>query len=81
VTARSATDVWVTGAADDPTKPALAHWNGTTWTVTPVTVTGGVGIPTLGAMTTADATTEWAVGNQWDGTTGQSSSIAFRVVG
>ena len=29
VTARSATDVWVTGAAaDDPTKPALAHWNG-----------------------------------------------------
>jgi hypothetical protein len=82
VTARSATDVWVTGAAaDDPSRPALAHWNGTTWTVTPVTVTGGVGIPTLGAITTADATTEWAVGSQWDGTTGQSSSIAFRVVG
>ncbi|WP_433303761.1 hypothetical protein ACQP2F_12945 [Actinoplanes sp. CA-030573] len=82
VTARSATDVWVTGAAaDDANKPALAHWNGSAWTVTPVAVTGGVGIPTLGAITTADATTEWAVGSQWDGTTGQSSAIAFRVVG
>jgi hypothetical protein len=35
----------------------------------------------LNAITTVDATTEWAVGTQWDGTTGQSSAIAFRVVG
>jgi hypothetical protein len=82
VTARSATDVWVAGAAaDSAATPALAHWNGTTWSVTPVTVTGGVGMPLLSAITAADATTEWAVGSQWDGTTGQSSSIAFRVVG
>jgi hypothetical protein len=82
VTARSATDVWVTGAtADAAGTPALAHWNGTTWSVTPVTVTGGIGMPLLTAITAADATTEWAVGTQWDGTTGQSSSIAFRVAG
>ncbi|MEU4218041.1 hypothetical protein [Actinoplanes sp. NPDC026623] len=82
VTARSATDVWVAGAAADSTgTPALAHWNGTTWSVTPVTVNGGAGIPSLSAITAADATTEWAVGSQSDGTTGQSSSIAFRVVG
>lgn len=82
VAARSATDVWVGGAAADSTgTPALAHWNGTTWSVTPVTVNGGAGIPSLSAITAADATTEWAVGSQSDGTTGQSSSIAFRVVG
>jgi hypothetical protein len=82
VTARSATDVWVAGARPDSTgTPALAHWNGTSWSLTPVTVSGGVGIPTLTGITSADATTEWAVGAQSDGTTGQSSSIAFRVVG
>ena len=61
--------------------PAVARWNGTNWSVTPVTVTGGVGLPALTSITTADATTEWAVGYQWDGTTGQSSSIAFRITG
>jgi hypothetical protein len=82
VTARSATDVWVAGAmGDSADKPALAHWNGTSWSVTPVAVSGGVGIPVLTAITTADATTEWVAGAQSDGTTGQSSSIAFRVVG
>ena len=61
--------------------PALAHWTGSVWSVTPVPVTGGVGSPALNTVTIADATTEWAVGYQWDGTTGQSASIAFRVAG
>jgi hypothetical protein len=80
VSARSATDVWVAGS-DAAGAPALARWNGAGWTVTPVTVTGGVGAPALTQITVADPTTEWAVGYQADGTTGQSSSIAFRVVG
>jgi hypothetical protein len=80
VTARSSTDVWVAGA-DANGAPALAHWTGNGWSVTPVGVTGGVGSPALTAVTIADAATEWAVGYQWDGTTGQSSSIAFRVTG
>jgi hypothetical protein len=80
VTARSSTDVWVAGS-DAAGAPALAHWTGSGWSVTPVTVTGGVGSPALTAITIADATTEWAVGYQADGTTGQSASIAFRVAG
>lgn len=80
VTARSATDVWVAGG-DATGAPALAHWTGDSWSVTPVSVTGGVGAPALTDVTIADGTTEWAVGYQWDGDTGQSSSIAFRVVG
>ena len=61
--------------------PALAHWNGTSWSVTAVSVTGGVGCAGAHAITVADATTEWTVGYQADGTTGQSASIAFRVAG
>jgi hypothetical protein len=80
VTARSATDVWVAGG-DATGAPALAHWTGDGWSVTPVSVTGGVGTPALTDVTIADGTSEWAVGSQWNGTTGQSSSIAFRVVG
>jgi hypothetical protein len=80
VTARSSTDVWVAGA-DANSAPALAHWNGTAWSVTPVTVTGGVGLPLLDQVTVVDATTEWVVGSQWEGTTGQSSAIAFRIAG
>jgi len=59
----------------------MAHWNGSTWSVTPVTVTGGVGTPDLFALTAADIATEWLVGAQSDQTTGQSSAIAFRVTG
>jgi hypothetical protein len=80
VSARSATDVWVAGS-DAAGAPALAHWTGSGWSVTPVTVTGGPGTPALTAVTVVDATTEWAVGYQSDGTTGESASIAFRVVG
>jgi hypothetical protein len=80
VSARSSTDVWVAGG-DAAGAPALAHWTGTGWSLTPLTVTGGVGTPALTAVTVADAATEWAVGFQSDGATGQSSSIAFRVVG
>jgi hypothetical protein len=80
VTARSGTDVWVAGS-DAAGAPALAHWTGTGWSVTPVAVTGGVGTPALSAVTTADAATVWAVGSQWDGATGQSSSLAFRSTG
>jgi hypothetical protein len=80
VSARSGTDVWVTGS-DATGAPALAHWTGNGWSVTPAGVTGGVGTPALTALTIADPATEWAVGYQWDGTTGQSSSIAFRVTG
>jgi hypothetical protein len=80
VTARSSGDVWVAGG-DTTGAPALAHWNGSSWSVTPVAVAGGVGAPGLTAITVANATTEWAVGYQADGTTGQSSSIGFRVVG
>jgi hypothetical protein len=80
VVARSANDVWVAGF-DPAGAPAVAHWNGSGWLVTPVTVTGGVGAPALTSITVADATSEWAVGSQWDGTTGQSSSIAFRITG
>ena len=82
VAARSGTDVWVAGAlADDAGAPALAHWDGTGWSVTPAPATDGVGIPTLTAVTAADATTAWAVGARSDGTTGRSSAIAFRVAG
>jgi len=80
VTARSSNDVWVAGADANGT-PALAHWTGAGWSVTPVSVTGGVGLPSLAQVTVVDAATEWAVGSQWDGATGQSSAIAFRVVG
>jgi hypothetical protein len=80
VTARSGNDVWVAGSDADGA-PALAHWNGTAWSVTPVTVTGGVGQPLLFAVTVADATTEWVVGSQWDGESGQSAPIAFRITG
>ncbi|MBB4764835.1 hypothetical protein ACFQFC_11535 [Amorphoplanes digitatis] len=80
VAARSASDVWVAGT-DSASLPALARWNGTSWSVTPVTVNGGVGNPELTAVTTVDGGTEWAVGAQSDGTTGQSSGIAFRVSG
>jgi hypothetical protein len=78
VSARSATDVWVAGD-DTAGAPAVAHWNGSAWSVTPVTVTGGVGIPLLASIAVVDANTEWAAGYQWEGTTGQSSGIAFRV--
>jgi hypothetical protein len=80
VAARSGTDVWVSGS-DAAGAPAVAHWNGTAWQVTPVTVTGGAGFPGLTAIATSAATTELAAGYQADGTTGQSSSIAFRVAG
>jgi hypothetical protein len=80
VTARSSSDVWVAGS-DAAGAPAVAHWNGSAWSVTSVAVTGGVGAPGLTAITVADATNEWAVGYQADGTTGQSASIAFRVAG
>jgi hypothetical protein len=80
VVARSANDVWLAGF-DPSGAPAVAHWTGSGWSVTPVSVTGGVGSPALTSITAADATSEWAVGYQWDGTTGQSSSIAFRVTG
>jgi hypothetical protein len=80
VSARSSTDVWVTGG-DSTGAPALAHWNGNSWSTTSVTVTGGAGTPALTAVTVVDATTEWAVGYQADGITGQSASIAFRVNG
>ena len=80
VTARSDSDVWVAGS-DANSAPRVAHWNGSAWTVTPVTVTGGVGQPALTSITTADANTEWAVGSQSDGATGQSGSIAFRIAG
>jgi hypothetical protein len=80
VTARSGTDVWVAGT-DAAGAPALAHWNGTGWSVTPVSVSGGVGTPALTTVTAVDATTEWAVGYQQDATTGQGSAIAFRVAG
>jgi hypothetical protein len=80
VTARSGSDVWVAGS-DSTGLPALAHWNGTAWSVTPVTVNGGVGSPALTAVTAAGAGTEWAVGAQSDGTTGQSSAIAFGIAG
>jgi hypothetical protein len=80
VTARSATDVWVAGS-DTAGLPALAHWNGTSWSVTPLIVNGGVGTPVLTAVTAVDGGTEWAVGAQSDGTTGQSAGIAFRVTG
>jgi hypothetical protein len=80
VSARSSSDVWVAGA-NAAGAPALAHWNGSGWSVTAVTVTGGVGAPGLTAVSVADATTELAVGYQADGTTGQSASIAFRVAG
>jgi hypothetical protein len=80
VAARSGTDVWVTGA-DAAGAPALAHWNGTGWSVTPVSVTGGAGTPALTTVAVVDPTTEWAVGYQQDATTGQGSAIAFRVAG
>jgi hypothetical protein len=79
VSARSATDVWVAGG-DSAGAPAVAHWNGSAWSVTPVTATGGVGAPALTSVAIVDANTEWAAGYQWDGTTGQSSPIAFRIV-
>jgi hypothetical protein len=78
VAARSGNDVWVAGT-DAAGAPALANWNGTSWSVTPVTVSGGVGTPTLGAVAIAGPSTEWAVGAQQEPTTGQSSFIAFRV--
>ena len=80
VAARSATDVWVCGS-DSSGAAAMAHFNGTSWSTTPVTVTGGVGLPLLNAVAVVDPNTEWAVGSQWDGTTGQSSAIAFRITG
>jgi hypothetical protein len=80
VAARSANDVWVAGF-DPAGAPAVAHWTGSSWSVTPVTVTGGVGSPALTSIAIADPTSELAVGYQWDGTTGQSSSIAFRITG
>jgi len=80
VTARSANDVWVAGGTASGA-PAVAHWTGGGWSVTPVPVSGGVGSPALTSITVADAATEWAVGYQADGTTGQSSSIAFRIAG
>lgn len=80
VTARSSTDVWAAGA-DSTGAMAVAHWNGTAWSLTPVPITGGTGLPALTGITVAGAGTEWAVGNQWDGTTGASSSTAFRIVG
>jgi hypothetical protein len=80
VTARSSSDVWVTGF-DSSSRPAVAHWNGSSWSVSLVTVTGGPGSPLLEAIAAPDAGTEWAVGAQSDGATGQSASIAFRVTG
>lgn len=78
VAARTGSDVWVAGS-DDAGASALAHWNGTSWSVTPVTVSGGVGVPTLSAVTLANSSTEWVVGAQQDAATGRSSFIAFRV--
>jgi hypothetical protein len=81
VSARSATDVWVAGS-DAAGAPAVARWTDGAWAVTRVLVTGGAaGVSALTAITVADPTTEWAVGYRADGTTGQSSSIAFRISG
>ncbi len=80
VAARSGNDVWVTGT-DANGAPAAAHWNGSGWSVTPLTVSGGVGMPIVNSVAVADANTEWAVGSQWEGTTGQSAPIAFRIAG
>jgi len=77
---RSDSDVWVTGT-DAGGAPAAAHWNGTGWAVTALTVTGGVGAPAVTSAAVADSNTEWAVGYQWDGPTGQSAPIAFRITG
>ena len=78
--ARSGTDVWVAGG-DANGAPAVARWNGSGWTVTPVSATGGVGASALTKIAVAGPVTEFAVGYQSDGTTGQSSSIAFRITG
>ncbi len=80
VSARSAGDVWVAGA-DASGAPALAHWNGASWSLTTVTVTGGTGLPALSSVAVAPGGTEWAVGSRWDGTTGNSTPLAYRVTG
>jgi hypothetical protein len=79
VAARSSSDVWVAGF-DPSGRSAVAHWNGSAWAVTTITVTGGVGDPSLSGIAAADANTVWAVGSQSDQTTGQFAPLAFRVV-
>jgi hypothetical protein len=80
VSARSAGDVWVAGS-DASGAPALAHWTGASWSLTAVTVTGGTGLPALSSIAVAPGGSEWAVGSRWDGTTGNSTPLAYRVIG
>ncbi|GIJ61281.1 hypothetical protein [Virgisporangium aurantiacum] len=75
VSARAANDVWVTGY--DANGAAVGHWNGSAWTVTPVTVTGGVGVPLVDTIAATGPGSAWLVGTQSDQTAGLYAPLAF----
>jgi hypothetical protein len=89
VTAVSATDGWAVGGNGNG---VVQRFNGTRWSVvaSPDLLDrganswaglAGVDAAAPGAAFAVGSATVWAVGSQWDGTTGQSSSIAFRITG
>jgi hypothetical protein len=41
----------------------------------------GTGLPALTSIAVAPGGSEWAVGSRWDGTTGNSTPLAYRVIG
>jgi hypothetical protein len=62
VTSTSASDAWAVGG-DENSQPVAAHWNGSTWSVTPTPTLpiGGY----LEAVAELSPTNAWAVGSQY----------------
>jgi hypothetical protein len=75
VSARSGNDVWVAGY-DASGSAAVGHWNGSAWTVTPVTVTGGAGQPLVDGIAATGPNSAWLVGTQSD-QAGTYAPLAF----
>lgn len=61
ITAISANDIWAVGTAAGA--PLAMHWNGSTWTIVPVSSDGGLSTEKLTAVSGVAGNDVWAVGD------------------
>jgi hypothetical protein len=61
ITAISANDIWAVGTAAGA--PLAMHWNGSTWTIVPVSDDGGLSTEKLTAVSGVAGNDVWAVGD------------------
>ncbi len=76
VSARSGTDVWVTGS-DSAGAAKFAHWNGTSWTILDAPASNVV----LGPVAVDPSNAELAFGNKIDANGNSLGPVAYRITG